>query len=159
MPDEVIDAVKDEFRKHRKCLGQVTPARVREYLRKLDKTNQNLPNAIKYSAYYEHIPLIVERITGNAPPWLNAEQESKIIWIFYMLEPAYDAVPRAIRGSRTNFLHYPYIIYKLCELLGYTHILPQLTLLKSRVRLRQHDRIWLEMLRWLRLDQFYIPTV
>jgi hypothetical protein len=130
---------------------------VREYLRKLDKMHKHSPNPIRFSQYYEHAPLIVERITRIPPPWLTAEQESKMRWIFYMLEPAYDACPAHIKGGRKNFLHYSYVIYKLCELLGYTELLPNLTLLKSKPRLRQHDLIWLSMMDFLSLP--YYPTV
>jgi hypothetical protein len=101
--------------------------------------------------------LIVELITGKCPPWLTADQESYMSWIFFMLEPAYDNVPRHIRGGRKNFLHYSFVIYKLCELLGYIEILPNLTLLKSKPRLRQHDLIWSEMMKFLQLP--YLPTV
>jgi hypothetical protein len=156
IPNRVIRAVKNEFRINRKSLHHVNRARVREYLRKLDKMHQYSANPIRFSQYYEHAPLIVEKITGVPPPWLTPEQESKMRWIFCTLEPAYDAVPKHVRNGRTNFLHYSYVIYKLCELLGYTEILPNLTLLKSKQRLRQHDLIWESMMKYLKID--YHPT-
>lgn len=158
IPDFVIDAVRAEFKKNRKEASDVNRERVREYLHKLDKMYKHArPKPIKFSRFYEHAPLIVERLTGRSPPLLTAEQESIMRWIFYMLEPAFDAVPDHIRGDRKNFLHYSYVIYKLCELLGYRELLPNLTLLKSKPRLRQHDMIWCSMMNFLVLP--YYPTV
>jgi hypothetical protein len=108
----------------------------------------------KFSSFYEHAPQIVERITGVPPPRITPEKEAKLCDFFCRLEPAFNACPKHIKGFRQNFLHYAYVIYKMCELLGYSEILPTLTLLKSKARLMQHDAVWKFMMAYLGLP-FY----
>ena len=153
-PEWVVEAVRLEFQKNRKTMAEVNKVRVREYLKKLDKMYKDVPCSQKFSTYYEHAPQIVERITGVPPPYLTPEQEAKLQEFFCRLEPAFEACPRHIKGSRVNFLHYSYVIYKLCELLGYTELLPTLSLLKSKARLMQHDLVWSFMMSYLGLP-FY----
>jgi hypothetical protein len=95
IPDFVIDAVRSEFKKNRKDESFINKERV------LDKIYKHSPKPIKFSRFYEHAPLIVEKLTGRSPPLLTAEQESIMRWIFYMLEPAYDAVPTSLTKCTT----------------------------------------------------------
>ncbi len=44
--------------------------------------------------------------------------------------------------KRKSFLNYYYIIFKLLELMKETELLPKVPLIKTIVRLRQHDHIW-----------------
>ncbi len=46
------------------------------------------------------------------------------------------------RDKRRSFLNYYYILLKLLELMGQTELLPKVPLLRTRLRLRQHDFIW-----------------
>ena len=46
------------------------------------------------------------------------------------------------KDKRRSFLNYYYILFKLLELMGQTELLPQVPLLRPRLRLRQHDFIW-----------------
>ncbi len=46
------------------------------------------------------------------------------------------------RDRRRSFLNYYYILFKLLELMGQKELLPQVPLLRTRLRLRQHDLIW-----------------
>ena len=46
------------------------------------------------------------------------------------------------KDTRRSFLNYYYILLKLLELMEQTDLLPQVPLLRTRLRLRQHDLIW-----------------
>jgi len=155
-PEWVVAAVRLEFEKNRKTMDDVNKVRVREYLKKLDKMYKDVPCSQRFPSFYEHAPQIVEKITGVPPPYLTPEQETHLYESFYRLEPAFDACPRHIKGARKNFLHYSYVIYKLCALLG-RDILPTLSLLKSKARLLQHDAVWQNMMQFLGLP--FNPTV
>jgi hypothetical protein len=134
------------------AMGKVNKVRVQEYLKKLNKMYKDVPCSQKFSAYYEHAPKIVERITGVPP--LTPKQEAKLQEFLFRLEPAFEACPKHIKGSHVNFLHYSYVIYKLYELLGYRELLPTLLLLKSKARHMQHDLVWSFMMSYLGLP-FY----
>ena len=41
-----------------------------------------------------------------------------------------------------SFLNYYFIIYKLLELMGQTELMLQVPLLKTRLRIKQHDVLW-----------------
>ena len=56
-----------------------------------------------------------------------------------MIDRVWCTVERDIRRS---FLNYYYILFKLLELMGQTELLPRVTLLRTRLRLRQHDFLW-----------------
>jgi hypothetical protein len=43
---------------------------------------------------------------------------------------------------RLNLISYPYVLYKLCQLLGYNDYLKYFTLLKSTDKLFEQDKTW-----------------
>lgn len=46
------------------------------------------------------------------------------------------------RGKRHNMLPYRFVIYKLCELLGYSHHLPKIRISKSKTKLWEQTKLW-----------------
>jgi hypothetical protein len=50
------------------------------------------------------------------------------------------------KGNRKNFLSYPYVLYKFCELLNLEDYLDNFSLLKSRDKLMKSDVIWKNMI-------------
>ena len=46
------------------------------------------------------------------------------------------------KDRRISFLNYYFIIYKLLELMGQTELMTQVPLLKTRLRIKQHDTLW-----------------
>ena len=44
--------------------------------------------------------------------------------------------------ERKNFLSYSYVLHKFCELLEYDNLLCYFSLLKSREKLQEQDKIW-----------------
>ena len=48
----------------------------------------------------------------------------------------------SVNQKRKNFLSYSYTLFKLSELLGQDQLLPHLSLLKSREKLYEQDKLW-----------------
>jgi hypothetical protein len=60
------------------------------------------------------------------------------------------------KDKRMSFLNYYFIIYKLLELMGQTELMTQVPLLKTRLRIKQHNVLWqkvCESLEWT-----WLPT-
>ena len=62
-----------------------------------------------------------------------------MIRMFKQIDRVYDKLDHYRRKS---FLNYYYIIYKLLELMKESELLPKVPLIRTIVRLRQHDKIW-----------------
>lgn len=128
IPDEVVDALRAEFRKARiSSRKEIVPAKVREFLKKLN-----------YSKYYEHVPYIM-KLLGVEPPSMSQELEDKIRRLFLQCQAPF---LKHRPSARKNFLSYPYFLYKSCQLLGEDQFLPCFPLLKSRSKLKAHDVLW-----------------
>jgi hypothetical protein len=128
-PDYVIDALLAELKKNKIYdKKQITPERIREYLRRLGLNKQ-----------YEHIPLIIHKICGTTPPKISRELENELMRLFEEIQAPFE---KHKPPGRKNFLSYSYCIYKFCQLLGQDHLLPSLTLLKSREKLHSMDKVW-----------------
>lgn len=68
----------------------------------------------KLSKLNDHIPLIKKYITGFAPPQLTHE-EINIIYNYF--DKAVKLYSRIKPDSSTNFIYYPYLLYKILELI------------------------------------------
>jgi len=131
VPNKVYLLLIEEFKKHHKNqVKYVTPKRVREYLRKL-----------KISDWYEHIPHIVQRLTGIPPPCMSKDQEDRLIRMFLQIQEPFFRIPKDKR-KRVNFLSYSYVLYKFCELTDQDEFLKCFSLLKSDENILKHDEIW-----------------
>ena len=58
--------------------------------------------------------------------------------------------------ERKNFLSYSYVLHKFCELLEYDNLLCYFSLLKSREKLQEQDKIWKKICEELKWE--YIPS-
>lgn len=103
----------------------------------------------KYTDYYKHCPEIAWRLSGIPPPYMMPNQEDRIVALFPLVVDAYRSSPRYLtrKADRTNrvkdnpnMLNYLYIMYKLCELLGYTEFLPYIPLPKSLANIDDCDQ-------------------
>ena len=69
----------------------------------------------KINKYYEHIPYILNRITGKSTPQLTPELEEKLRDMFKQIQgPFIKHSPK----NRKNFLSYSYVLHKFLEILG-----------------------------------------
>jgi len=126
---DIFDQLLVEIKKERITDSRyITQKKIRGYLRKL-----------KLSKYYEHVPYITLQLRGEKPPQIPPEIEAELRKMFIEISaPFITYCPK----NRRNFPRYTYMIYKCCELIGYTEILPFLQLLKTRTRLCDMDGIW-----------------
>lgn len=106
----------------------------------------------RLSQFYENATQIWCKINKKPPPTLTPEQEAELYSMFNEIQPAYEKH----NTERTNFVFYPYVFRKFCELQGYTHITGFLTHLKSRKRLGSNELLWKKICKDLKWE--FIPT-
>jgi predicted nucleic acid-binding Zn-ribbon protein len=130
IPADVIEAVVAEIHKERiSDPKRVKKEKIREILQKL-----------KLSKMYDHVQQIKNRIQQQMTNLtLSKEMEEKLQHMFKEIQPAF--IKYCPKG-RSNFLSYPYVLYKLCQLLEMDEFLPCFNLLKSREKLYQQDQVW-----------------
>lgn len=144
IPQEVFDQILVEIKKERLTdLSRLSYDKMRHYLKKL-----------KLNKYYEHIPYIVYRLSGIKPPTLGKELEEKLKFMFKEIQQPFEEVRP---DKRKNFLSYSYVLYKFFELLGLDDFKKQFSLLKSRTKLHEQDKIWRDICRLTKWQ--YIPSI
>ena len=144
IPDDVLELVNGEISKFRMRREDVTTAHIRGFLKRLG-----------LSKYYDNAPLIRNIINGTTSDTIPSGIERELINRFIQIQRPFAEV---IERGRKNMLRYAFISYKLLQLIPqgdqYLHLFP---LLKSKVKLSQHDEVWkriCESLGWP-----FIPTV
>jgi hypothetical protein len=142
IPFDVIENIKQQIKKERIELHQITNCKTKEILKKLG-----------YNKYYEHIPFIKDKL-GIKPPIMSPELEESLCNLFIELQSPYS---KACPDDRVNFLNYYYTAYKLCELLGESHYLPHFPMLKDREKRIEQDSIWKQICEELNWE--FIPTI
>lgn len=130
IPNDIVNSILAELKKERiNDPKKVKKEKILEILRKL-----------KLSKMYDHIQQIKNRIQQQMTMLvLSREMEEKLQFMFKEIQPAF--IKYCPRG-RSNFLSYPYVLYKLCQLLEMDEFLPCFQLLKSREKLYQQDQVW-----------------
>lgn len=139
--EEVIDSIKNQMRKERITLEQMTN----------EKTKMILKN-LGYNKYYEHIPFIKEKL-GIKPPVMPVELEQKLCNLFLEIQKPY---AKFCPDERVNFLNYYYVLYKMCELLEADEYLDHFYMLKDPVKRMEQDDIWKKICKELNWE--FIPT-
>jgi len=139
IPQDIIESVMRELKKERiSDPKKIKKEKVREVLQKL-----------KLSKWYDHVQQIKNRIQHQMTNLtLSKEMEEKLQYLFKEIQPAFI---KYCPANRSNFLSYPYVLYKLCQLLEMDEFLPCFQLLKSREKLYQQDQVWKQIcqeMRW-----------
>lgn len=144
IPSEVYDAILLEIKKQKiSNMAELTPKKLRAILKKL-----------KLNKYYEHLNFLHGKLTGLAIPHLDAEMEERIRMMFKLVQPAF--LKHAPLG-RKNFLSYNYILHKFVQLLERDEYLEHFTLLKSREKLHEQDKVWAKIC--AELNWQFIPSI
>ena len=126
IPLEVVEKVKEKIEDPAKA----TIGDVRHILREL-----------KLNKYVENAFYILFAASGQDPPYIRREVEDKVVRMFGQIERTF-ANTKKKEDKRRSFLNYYYVIFKCLELLKETEILPRIPMLKTKLRLRQHDQLW-----------------
>lgn len=142
IPDQVVEEIKNQIKKERIELKQLTNLKAKEILKKLG-----------YNKYYEHIPFIKDMI-GIKPPIMSPELEETLCNLFMEIQAPY---AKFCPDDRVNFLNYYYTVYKLCELLDQNQFLPFFPMLKDREKKMEQDVIWKKICDELEWE--FIPTI
>lgn len=144
IPNYVFDQLLFELKKLRVTdIKKLTPDKVREILKKY-----------KLNKYYEHVPHIINKISGLPPPIMSREIEEKLRSMFKEIqEPFMEICPK----NRKNFLSYSYVLHKMCELLELDEFLICFPLLKSREKLHNQDIMWKKITH--KLNWEFIPSI
>ena len=142
IPDEVFENIKQQIKKERISISQITNKRAKEILKKLG-----------YNKFYEHIPFIKDKL-GIKPPVMTPELEERLCSLFMDIQAPY---AKFCPDDRVNFLNYYYTVYKLCELLEQYDFLPFFPMLKDREKRIEQDEIWRDICE--ELDWEFIPTI
>lgn len=130
IPDDVIEKINFEFKKNKmtlKRIQELTYAKYKQILKKL-----------KLQQYYKHISYIKYLITGIRPPTFTRDNEETLKSMFDMTQQPF----QKWKGSRVNYLSYPYVLFKFCEILNLTDFMQYFSLLKDRTKLREQDVIF-----------------
>lgn len=166
---DVIEAVRAEMVKHHLDPSQSNQTLVRYILKKLNqsvsKRHQCMGGRLKqskpsnsWSRYYECAANIANILNPDFKPMdIPPEREQIICTLFEQAEMPFMKIRNSVKPGRKNFLSYPYIIYKICELLAFDEYLSHFELLKSDALLIMQDKWWKEVCR--KLDWQFIPTV
>jgi hypothetical protein len=127
--DDIYKNIFDEIHKNVNLdIKKIKPKQMKSILKKLG-----------YNKYYEHIPHIINVMSGKKAPSLSRKEEEQLRTLFKEIQiPFSNNCP----PNRKNFLSYSYVLHKFCELLEYDYLLPYFPLLKSREKLLQQDQIW-----------------
>jgi hypothetical protein len=142
IPIDVIELIKQQIKKERIELEQLTHHKTKEILKKLG-----------FNKYYEHIAFIKNKL-GIKPPVMTPELEETLCNLFMELQSPYS---KNCPDYRVNFLNYYYVLYKLCELLGENQYLEDIPMLKDREKLIEQDETWKKMCEELNWE--FIATV
>ena len=140
IPDSVFDDINNEISKNKiKDVSRIDRGRMQKILKKLG-----------YNKLYEHIPFIINKITGISAPIISRENEEKFINMFMMIQEPWEIYKPK---GRKNFLSYPYILYKFSELLELDYLLPYFPMLQQQ-KLKEQDIIWEKFCKHLKWE-FY----
>ena len=142
IPHEIIEKIKNQIKKERLELKEITNKKTKDILKKL-----------KLNKYYEHIPFIKDKL-GIKPPIMSPQLEETLCNLFMEIQEPYS---KFCPKDRVNFLNYYYTIYKLCELLDQTQFLPYFPMLIDREKKIEQDVIWKKICNHLNWE--YIPTI
>ena len=141
--EEIFDKIVIELRKNKYYSNKKNINRnvIQKILKKLG-----------HSKLYKHTPFIINKITGNPAPTISREIEDKFIKMFEKIQEPWEIYKPK---GRKNFISYPYILYKFCELLELEYLLDYFPMLDFP-NLAIPDKVWKQIcghLKW----EFY-PT-
>tara|TARA_B100000780_G_scaffold250841_2_gene197159 strand:- start:2797 stop:4032 length:1236 start_codon:yes stop_codon:yes gene_type:complete len=139
IPEDVFDKIIIEITKERITnMALLNNKKVKDYLKRL-----------RLNKYYEHVPHIINRLSGLPPPVLSPVVEDKLRIMFKEIQSPFRKV---CPPDRKNFLSYYYVLHKFVELLGLDEFKSCFPLLKSREKLHDQDKIWKDICKILQWE-------
>lgn len=140
---EVIDAVLVEFVKERHTnLADLNLYMVKDYLKRYIKYG--------FNKYYENAQQIINILSGQRIV-IPQEREEAILSVFRIVEKAFDVL---CPDDRYNLISYPFVMYKICQMLEFYEYLPYLP--QSKTKHNEQCQLWKQMCEHTGLP--YIPN-
>ena len=144
IPQNIYDKIQTELSKETFInYTTIKPIKIREILKKLG-----------LNKYYEHVPHILYKLSGKPAPKINRDTEEKLRIMFKDIQNPWQ---KFCPENRSNFLSYSYVLYKCLQLLEKDEYLENFSLLKSREKLAEQDKLWKLICNDLRWE--YIKTI
>ncbi len=135
IPSYVVDRVRNELANSRiRDVSKIMPVKVKGILKKLDLTE-----------YYACHVQITKLLGGDVPAPFSSLLKHNMRAMFSQTTDAFEEIKHRVDKKRVNMLSYPYVIYKLLEMLGESQYLKYLQLLKSSNKLYMQDKFWKEI--------------
>ena len=128
IPREVVDKLKQNINKERTTIT-------------LDDVKLGL-RRLKLNKYIENILYIHHVLSGTDLPYIKREIEDKMVRMFKQLDRVFGRVRSKVPFARTSFMNYYFVLFKLLDALNQSELLYRVPLLKTSVRLKQHDALW-----------------
>lgn len=141
IPQEVLDLLKEETRKNKISLDELTKKHLYIFL------SQN-----GYGGHYENINLIHHLLTGVPCPDIS-EYEEIILERNEQIEQIYNTVKKS---ERKNSLNIYYKLWKICESLNLPVNRDDFCFLKTDLKIKEHDEVCRKI--FLRLGWYFIDT-
>ena len=143
IPVEIVQGVRDKLPYN---LEHIT-----------DLTGVNITRCIlrksKLAKYIENAHSIWAMASNRQPPYIKKLVEDKLIRYFKAIVQVYEP----LKGDKRNsFMNYYYVLYKLLHLMKEYELLQYIPLLRTKQRIREHDKVWKRIC--LELDWTYYPT-
>jgi len=139
------DHFKEVLGQFQGCEGKEIQMEIMEKIKNavpLQATAEDVKTAmrnLKLTKYMENFYCILFTITGIEPPRIPKLIQDKLNRMFKQIDRVYQIVSKE---KRKSFLNYYYVLFKLLDLMDQTELLPKVPLLKTRIRLKQHDSVW-----------------
>jgi hypothetical protein len=96
-----------------------------------------------FKKYHEHAKYITKLLNRQyRPVVIQTEHECNLCQRFAETEAPFEKFKSKVVPTRKNFMSYPFVAYKLCELQGYDQYLSSFKLLKSTQLLILQDKWW-----------------
>ena len=144
IPKEVYTLIKKELKKESYIdMKNLKQSKIRNILKK-----------IGLNKYYEHVPHIINRLSGKPAPIIDRVTEDRLRLMFKDIQPYWI---KHCPDKRSNFLSYSYVLYKSLQLLEMDQYLIFFSLLKSREKLAEQDIIWKKICKDLKWE--FIKTI
>lgn len=146
VPVEVLNRIRDEFRKHRINATDIDQTLVRSHLQRM-----------KLSKYYDCSAYISESLGGKPMIQVDRNTMEKLRVMFKAIQQPYEKAKEMVAGTkgRKNMLHYGFCISKMAQLLGQDELAKAMPMLKSREKLMMAESVWKEIC--VLLNWQYIP--
>ena len=144
-----LDHFKEVLSQFQGKEGKDIPRTVIERLRESIKNDSPTLNDLKLSLrkltlnkYVENVLYIHHVLSGTPLPYIKREIEDNMIRLFKQLERVFGLIRSRVPFARNSFLNYYYVLFKLLDYLQQPELLHRVPLLKTHVRIKQHDALW-----------------